>query len=230
MKNFLAMMFVLVGLTIPQEAKAITIVDSLGQATPSTRFSVFGSAGLAISPTQFVGPEFVLTQPTILTEIGGFVNNCGTIILGQPDCPNTLPFTVQIHSSLNGVPDLSNTIKNFTLSHDNDPLVISYESVALNLLLEPGVYFALFAPQGSDSGFLLENISNPPYRGELVTIGGFNFVGSGAFVDERRTSAVRILGVPSSQPTSVPEPSTLALIGTGFVSLLSHNRSRRKRT
>lgn len=226
MKKILPIIFLLLGLAIPQKAKAIPIVDSLGEATPETKFSVFGTAGLAITPDQFVGPQFVLTQPTIITEIGGFMNNCDEIILGEPNCPNRLPFTVQIHSSQNGLPDLFNTIKRFTLSDDNDPLVVSYESVSLNLLLEPGVYFALFAPQGSNAGFLLENASNPPYQGKLATIGGFNFSGSGAFVEQSRASAVRVLGVPSS--TSVPEPSTLAMIGTGLIALLANNRSRRK--
>lgn len=224
MKKILPLIFLLMGFAIPEPTQAATIVDSLGEATPNTKFSIFGSAGLGILSYQFVGPKFTLTQPTLLTEIGGFVNNCEIIIEGQPDCPNTLPLTVQIHSSVNGLPDLFNKIKTFTLSDDRDPLVISYESVVPNLLLKPGVYFALFAPQGSDAGFLLENIFNPPYQGESVAIGGFNFTGSGAFV-EQRTSAVRILGVPSS--TSVPEPSTLGLIGSGLIALLSHHRSRR---
>ncbi len=228
MKKILTVMFMLVELTIAKGAKASTIVDSLGQITPNTRFSVFGSAGLVISSQQLVGPEFVLTQPTILTEIGGFVNNCGQIISGQPICPETLPFTVQIRPSLNGVPDLFNTIGSFVLSHDNDPLTISYEFVAPNILLEPGAYFALFAPQGLDTGFLLD-ISNPPYKGESVNIGILNFYETPRSVVEQRTVAVRILGTSSTEPTPVFEPSsTFALIGVGLMGLLSHNRCRRK--
>jgi hypothetical protein len=222
MKKIFAIMFMLVGLTIPQGSKASIIVDSLGQATPDTQFSIFGSAGLSILTDQLVGPEFVLTQPTILTEIGGFVNNCAQVIAGQPNCPNTLPFTVQIHPSLNGVPDPFNTIGNFTLSHDNAPLITSYEFVSPNLLLQPGDYFALFAPQGSDAGFLLENTVNPPYRGVLTSIG--IIYSAGAFV-EQRSAAVRILGTPASEPTSVPDPNTLlALTSMGLIGLLSHRQ------
>ncbi len=57
-----------------------TIVDTLGAATPATKFSVFGSGGQAILADQFVGPEFTITEPTRIGEIGGFVNNCGSIV------------------------------------------------------------------------------------------------------------------------------------------------------
>jgi hypothetical protein len=230
MKKIIALMFMLAELTITKGAKANTIVNSLGQITPNTQFSVFGSGGLAISRYQLVGPEFVLTQPTILTEVGGFVNNCDQIISGEPICPGTLPFTVQIRPSLNGVPDLSNIIRSFVLSHDNDPLTISYEFVAPDLLLEPGVYFALFAPQDFDGGFLLESISNPPYSGERISIGAINFYNDPTTVSvEQRTSVVRILGTPSAEPASVPEPSSaFALISMSLIGLLSYNRCRPK--
>lgn len=225
MRKILAITFIALGLTIPQKAQAITIVDSLGEATPSKQFSVFGTAGLSISPNQFFGPNFVLTEPTIITEIGGFVNNCKQIISGQPNCPNTLPFTVEIYPSLNGVPDRFNKIQSFTLSHDNNPLVISYESVSPNLLLEPGAYFALFAPQGSDSGFLLEFVQNLNFSGESVAIGGLTGDNQRAFFEESRTSRVRVLGTP----LSIPEPTnTLGLIGTGLIALLCCNRYQRK--
>ncbi len=150
----------------------VSIVDTLGVATPATQFSEFASGGLSITSFQFVGPEFTLTQPTILIEIGGFVNNCSSIIAGVPQCPATLPFTVQIRPSTNGVPDASTVLASFVLSHDNDPLVVSYESVAINLPLQPGSYFALFAPQGNDEGFLLNNASSPfNYQAGLINMG-----------------------------------------------------------
>src|SRR5439155_17738899 len=100
----------------------VSILDALGAATPTTQFSVSGSGGISVLSSQFVGPAFILTQPTTITEIGGFLNNSGT-----------LPFIVQVRPSTNGVPDASTVLASFTLSNDNDPLVVSYESVAINL-------------------------------------------------------------------------------------------------
>src|SRR6185295_10694906 len=99
----------LVGSVAPVSTGAtISIVDSLGTATPATQFSVVGTGGLSILDFQFVGPKFTLTQPTTLTEIGGFVN-CDI-----PEC-STLPFTVQIRPSTNGVPDASTVLASFVL-------------------------------------------------------------------------------------------------------------------
>lgn len=150
----------------------VSIIDTLGAATPATQFDVFGSGGQAVLTHQITGPEFTLTQSTVLTEIGGFVNNCNSIISGVPQCPTTLPFTVQIRPSTNGVPDASTVLASFVLSHDNNPLVVSYESVAINLTLQVGSYFALFAPQGNDGGFLLGTASAPfNYEAGLTNIG-----------------------------------------------------------
>ena len=170
------------------------IVDALGVAIPSTPFSVFGSSGVVASSSELVGPEFILTEPTVITEIGGFLNNCVSIAAGVPQCPGALPFTVQIRPSNNGVPDASTVVASFVLSHDNDPLLISFESVAVNLALGPGSYFALFAPQGSDVGHLLQGASVPfTYQAGLITMGVLNpLVGTSSV--ETRVLAVRILG------------------------------------
>ena len=74
----------------------VSILDALGAATPTTQFSVFGAGGSSVLSFQFVGPEFVLTQPTTIMEIGGFLNNCKSFVAGVPQCPGTLPFVVQI--------------------------------------------------------------------------------------------------------------------------------------
>jgi hypothetical protein len=60
-------------------------------------------------------------------------------------------------------------------SHDDDPLVISYESVAPNWTLGPGSYFAMFAPQGSDGELLLGSASDPfNYQAGSITLGIFD--------------------------------------------------------
>src|SRR6266702_1699237 len=99
-----------------------------------------------IGKTEHTGPEFTLTQITMITEIGGFVNHFG---------PGTRPFKVDILKSTNGVPDPSHILRTFVLTSDNDPTVISYESATISLLLRPGSYFALFAPQGDDEGYII---------------------------------------------------------------------------
>lgn len=181
----------------------LSLLDALGAATPATQFSVFGSGGTAILSSQFVGPEFILTQPTTITEIGGFVNNCGSIVAGSPQCPGTLPFTVQIRPSRNGNPDAATVLASFALSHDDDPLVISYESVAPNLTLGPGSYFAMFAPQGSDAGFLLGNASDPfNYQAGSITLGIFD-PSTGISSAEANMGAVRILGARATPQAAI---------------------------
>lgn len=179
-------------------APTVSILDALGAATPTTLFSVFGSGGATVMSSAFPGPEFTLTQATTITEIGAFLNNCRAINAGVPDCPGTLPFIVQVRPSKDGVPDASTVLASFTLSHDNDPLIISYESVAIDLTLGPGTYFALFAPQGSDAGFLLDNASDPfNYLAGTITMAVLN-PATGTSTVEHDRGAVRILGTPAT--------------------------------
>ncbi len=179
--------------SVPTRA-IVSIVDTLGAATPTTQFSVVGSGGVSLLSSQFVGPEFTLAQPTTLTEIGGFVNNCGSIVAGKPQCPATLPFTVQIRPSTNGVPDASNVLASFVLSHDNDPLVVSCEKVAIDLTLPAGTYFVLFTPQSSDGGLLLGTASSPfNYQAGLTKMGFLN-PSTGGSSASQQFGAVRILG------------------------------------
>ena len=181
------------------DVSPVAILDALGAATPSTQFSVFGAGGASVSSFQLAGPEFTLTEPTDITEIGAFLNNCESILDGVPQCPGTLPLTVQIRPSANGVPHPSIVLGSFVLSHDNDPLVISYESVALELTLIPGTYFALFGAQGNDGGALLDNATIPfTYQAGSINL-GFFFPSTGSSVVQPNVpGAVRILGTPST--------------------------------
>ena len=173
----------------------ISIVDTLGVAIPDTQFSVFGTDGSIVGPT-FIGPKFTLAQPTTLTDIGGFHNNCRSFSLGVPQCPTTLPFVVQIRPAIDDVPHPSIILGSFVLSHDNNPFIVSYESVATSLTLPAGTYFALFGPQNNDEGFLLAGANNPfDYRADSVEIGVFlpSFGGLSSS-PPIRSAAVRILG------------------------------------
>lgn len=114
----------------------ITILDSLNGVPTSTVFPAV--SGTAILPFQFAGPEFTLTQTTTITEVGGFI-----AIL------STQPILVDIVGSVNGLPDPSHVLGVFPLTV-SAPLTYpqaTYESVAPNLTLLPGTYFALFGAQ-----------------------------------------------------------------------------------
>jgi hypothetical protein len=180
------------------------IVDTLGAATPDTTFSGAGGGGQAIiSGLSLVGPRFTLTEETVITEIGGFVSNCKQITSGVPECPGTLPFTVQIRPSTgSGVPALSKVLATVVLPHDDDPLVVSYESASTNLVLKPGTYFALFAAQGDDAGFLLSSAQIPfSYQAGSTTLGFLfpDLQGRFARFSADTLGAVRILGHPVVQ-------------------------------
>jgi len=185
-------------------ATTITIVDTLGVATPATTFSIFGAGGISIGHGWRVGPRFVLTAPTVVTEIGGFLSHWGNC---NNSCPSQLPFTVEIRRAVNGLPDPLNVIATFTYPRDDHPTVISYESVAPKILLGAGTYFALFAtPGATDNTGLLGNV--------LLPSGAHYFAGvtALAFFDpdpsrpgdrwwiETDPGAVRILGIVA--PTS----------------------------
>lgn len=176
------------------EESCAVVLDTLGQASTETVFSVFGSGGNGISSGQLTGPAFTLTGTTTITEIGAFVNNCRTIIGGVPMCPDTSPFLVQIYPARpDGDPDPSTVLATFELSHENAPLLASFESVQTALTLGPGTYYALFAAQGSDAGYLLGHASIPfPYTAESTLVGFVHpQLSTGAGVIP---AAVRILG------------------------------------
>jgi hypothetical protein len=195
-------------------ASDVPIVDTLGTATPATQFGVSGSGGIAVLSFQYVGPRFTLAEATVITEIGGFVNNF----------TSSLPFTVQIRPSVGGVPDPSTILATIVLSSDNDPLVVSFESSETSLTLEPGTYFALFAPEDEDQGFLLNTASDPfNYLADLTTM-GFLDPTTGASSASEQFGAVRILGRPVSVAVQVgidvkPGSSTnpIELAGSGKI-------------
>ena len=180
----------LIFVNVAPASATVSILDSLGAATPATQFSVFGSSGPSIDPHQFVGVKFTLTQPTTLTEIGGFVNSCGTSF---DLCTTTVPIGVQIRPSTNGLPDPSTILASFVLSHDNTPFVVSFESVTVNLTLPAGTYYAVFFPLDR-GGFLLGFASVPfLYFAEIVDM-GFLDPTTGTAQSSKLPGAVRILG------------------------------------
>lgn len=182
---------------LPASADECTILDTLKGTSTSTRFSVFGTGGQGLGISLLTGPMFTLTQTTTITEIGGFLNNCTSIIGGVPQCPDPSPLIVQIRPADGGVPDLETILGTFTLTHDDDPLAVSYESAEMNLTLEPGTYFAMFASSAPDeAGFLLSIASSPfGFAADEVTLGFLRLDdGTSARSSTPLKAAVRILG------------------------------------
>lgn len=187
-----------------------TIVDTLGAATPTTKFDRPGSGGLTISAFQQGGPQFTLTQQTVITEIGGFIADGGS--------PGTAPVVVQIRPSVNGSPDPSTVLATFVLSSDNDPSLISYEFTTPDRTLEAGSYFALFAePAGSLADhYLLANASSPfTYTAGVPTLGAL-CGGSPCTVSPSLPAAVRILGRfgADTTPPVLTTPGNINLYAT----------------
>jgi hypothetical protein len=161
------------GSTGPAAAQGTgTVLDTLGPVAPTTQFSVFGSWGQPVAGGSYsVGPTFTINERTKLTEVGAFLNNCASIIMGVPQCPQRQPFVVEIHRvKIHGVTEglvppggavQPFVIDEFPLSDDNDPLLVSYESAAPNIILEPGTYVALITAQGTDGGWVLGGAQVP---------------------------------------------------------------------
>ena len=191
----IAVLWVFVSLGHSSAGAPLSILDSLGTATPATQFGLLESSGLAILDSNFVGPQFTLTQATTLIEIGAFVNSrCEISEDATPQCSSPSPLMVQIRPSINGVPDVSTVLASFVLSDDNDPLVVSYESVAINLILQPGTYFALFVPQADNVGLFLGSATSPfNYQAELIDIGALDPISQTSVVLQT-FGAARILG------------------------------------
>jgi hypothetical protein len=186
------------------------LVDTLGAAGPETQFSFFGSGGVVVSSRQFAGPRFVLPRPAVLTEIGGFINNCASFVEGVPQCPGTRPFLVEIRPETDGRPDPTAVLATFTLSHDDDPLRVRYEFASVSLPLPAGTYYALFRPQQEgDAGVVIQIASDPfPYRAGSTAVGSLDPVAGRSTLDPQQVIAVRVLaserpGAPTATATPI---------------------------
>jgi hypothetical protein len=206
-------------------SQADTIVDTLGsfEGLTSNVFDVrfVRSAQAITAGVQQIGPAFSLTSQTRITEIGGFLNNCGPISTGCFPSTFPLPLLVEIVPAQNGVPDAGAVPFIFALPGNRDPVGIYYESVDPNLVLPAGNYFALFTAQGSDAGLLVGAwgacFDGPCLQADQAALG---YIHTGQPGTITASAAVRILGSP------VPEPSSLAglFIGSVLLSMLLYKK------
>jgi len=218
-----ALLFALMGTPLNILAAGVgtlSILDTTEGVPLSTRFSIFGTGGFTLSSDQAGGPEFALSEATVLTEIGGFVDVCSTPSFLT--CGGALPLKVEVRPSVNGLPDAATILGTFFLSDDRDGTVISYESASIHMPLEPGRYFALFSAQGSDLGMLI-NSAELPFRWRPGVINLGYIYGGGIFAGLQR-AGVRIEGHPPVRTVAVDvlpgrSPNRINFIGNGIISV-----------
>ncbi|HEY4477626.1 MAG TPA: hypothetical protein VJB56_03270 [Candidatus Paceibacterota bacterium] len=192
------------------DASEVVIFDSLGNTFSETGFEigVYGTSGRGVSAEWHVGVEVMLTKPTMITEVGGIMNNCGRIEGGVALCPGALPFVVEVRPARDGFPDHDEVIANLALTDDGDPLRYSYERWRGRLHLRAGKYFFLVAPaRAEDSGSILStacrlnNIGwcETVYEAERVHIWSLN-TATGTSQTDYAPAGFRVLGFPKRGP------------------------------
>ena len=161
----------------------VAIVDTLGAATPDVTFD--GPWGTTISDQQNAGPLFSLADPTLLTEIGGFLYYFD----------NRAQLRVEIRPAVDGVPDASTVLATFELPMSGTERTASYVAVTPGVVLPAGTYFAMFAPQAGDWGSLLGGAFGPfEYRAGSTPLGYLNAIEGTSSASPAMYVAVRILG------------------------------------
>jgi hypothetical protein len=121
-------------------ATAVTLVDNLGEANTSSRFAEEGRNGYSLAFDQSVGLQFQVTQPTVLTEVGGFVQSLPSYASEATDV------IVEIHPAHpTGLPNRTEVLASAPVSAQTDPRFITYQRANFATLLQPGTYYALFA-------------------------------------------------------------------------------------
>jgi hypothetical protein len=171
-----------------QPTSTFTIVDTLATATPADTFTS-QVGGMAVWSEFFFGPRFVLAQPTVINEIGGFVDTPGEAMAVQV-----------VPADANGLPDMGRPIAFLLLTDDGQRGVVSYEFVQPDLTLEPGTYFALFMYTAQDGvGGVLANAEN--YQADTAAMGIWCAWWDPQVTVVNYQAAVRILG-ELAMPTS----------------------------
>jgi hypothetical protein len=201
---FRAALFVLLCLPLCSDLSAAAIVDTLNGVSKSSAFTTLGSGVFtlfSISPisNQSGGPDFTLVQPTLITEVGGFVNSDQA----------SLSISVEFRSAIAGVPNMNALIGAFQLSNDGDTTLYSYESVNPSILLGPGEYVALFTLAAEPGGGILQTHTPD------VAFGSAPF---GTVLDGVAGSAVNFGGV-FLNGTAVPEPASYFAILLGLAGI-----------
>jgi len=141
----------------PRGVQLVTLLDNLGDATTASRIAEEGRDGYSIAFDQSVGLLFHIERPTVLKEVGGFVQSLASY---QPEPADVI---VEIHPTLaDGRPDRLTVLASAPVSDQQDPKFITYQLARFNTFLRPGDYYALFALA----------VQQPPAIQDGVAVGG----------------------------------------------------------
>jgi hypothetical protein len=146
------------GTAAGHRSKATTFVDSLN-ASPATVFDDAAlGAYLPIWAEQSLGPQFTVTRPTVLAQVGAFANAYAS---NYPT--EGRPFRVEIRrADADGLPADGAPLAVADLTDDHDASTWRYESAAFRVRLRPGTYFALVSADSPP-------LNDPPFPGGVLT-------------------------------------------------------------
>jgi hypothetical protein len=142
----------------PSSQAVVTLVDNLGEADTNSRFAEEGRNGFVVAYDQTVGLRFEVTRPTVLTEVGGFVQSLPSYASEAADV------IVEIHPAHpDGRPNRTAVVVSSPVSAQTDPRFITYQRANFRTLLQPGIYYAQFAladqtPHGEDAIVLTDGL------------------------------------------------------------------------
>lgn len=168
-----ALVTVLAGIAAPgpsgahpgRRPRVVTLLDNLGDASTRSRLAVEGRNGISIAFDQSIGLRFEVTRPTVVTEVGGFVETFG---VGDPRAADVL---VEIHPAHpDGRPDRDTVLASASIAPRPSVEVITYQAAPVRALLAPGVYYALFAADDDAAPGTIDVIAVG--SGQRITRGG----------------------------------------------------------